>query len=399
MQILSDILPYNNAKRPAYKWRVFFLDGLHKTYKVFKVKAEAVDFIKQAKKWNNTNAAETPIANINEPNNAPSIVPLAKSAISRYQAIERICAEYKTTIEGMLSFFVEHNQKKCSTIKIKDAVKKYIEKLESSDLSISHKRHCYHTLNRFSKGIENRFLSTLDTAFIQKWLDGLKVLKTQKQAKLVETPTPISNVSYNNYRLHLLVWLNWCIKQGFIEKNPVQAIEKKKTHKEDICFYTVDQCKEWLESATDVDTRFYIALALFTGIRKAELLRLKYENIYIQDKEIVLSAGITKTLQRRIVKIPDNLVKYVEDMNIANASGLVFPQGLNAIECRIKRLAKKLSFPTIQNGFRHSAASYYLAKTGNEYETARQLGHSVEILKRHYAGLVRASEADKFYQL
>jgi hypothetical protein len=65
----------------------------------------------------------------------------------------------------------------------------------------------------------------------------------------------------------------------------------------------------------------------------------------------------------------------------------------------IKRLAKKLSFKTIQNGFRHTGASFYLAKTQNEYETARQLGHSVEILKRHYAGLVRSSEAEKFYQL
>lgn len=243
MQILSDILPYNNAKRPAYKWRVFFLDGLHKTYKVFKVKAEALDFIKQAKKWNNTNAVETPIANIGEDNNAPSIVPLAKSAISRYQAIERICAEYKTTIEGMLSFFVEHNQKKCSTIKIKDAVKKYIDKLESSDLSISHKRHCYHTLNRFSKGIENRFLSTLDTAFIQKWLDSLKVLKTQKKAKLVETPKPISNVSYNNYRLHLLVWLNWCIKQGFIEKNLCKQSKRKKHIKKIFAFTLLTNVK------------------------------------------------------------------------------------------------------------------------------------------------------------
>jgi len=34
----------------------------------------------------------------------------------------------------------------------------------------------------------------------------------------------------------------------------------------------------------------------------------------------------------------------------------------------------------------------------DERKTFLQMAGSVEILKRHYAGLVRASEAEKFYQ-
>ena len=398
MKIASDILPYNNAKRPQYKYRVFFYDGLKKTYKVFKTKSTALDFIQQVKVWNKE-STETTDATTNASNTTVSAnIPLTKSAIAKYQSIERVCEHYKTTIEEILAFWVKGQKRNTYNVNISTAVVDYFRYIDSTSVTTKHKEALNYFISRFVQAVNPKTpLISIDAITIENWLKSLKVQKTISAGKLIETNTPIADYTFNNYHKYLQTFFNWCIKKGLTDTNPVNEIDKRKIIIEEIQFYNIAQCEEWLKKAIG-KTKLYVAMALFTGIRKAELLRLKYENIYIQDKEIVLSAGITKTLQRRIVKIPDNLIKYLEEADVDNKTGVIF-NSVDSVKCGVKRLAKKLTFKTIKNGFRHSAASYYLAKTGNEYETARQLGHSVEILKKHYAGLVRASEAEKFYKL
>ena len=217
---------------------------------------------------------------------------------------------------------------------------------------------------------------------------------------LSQQKQPISNVTFNNYRRQLLIFFNWCKKRDLIKNNPIERIDCRKIRKGDVEFYSIGQCQELLEkSESNAWLHFYIAVALFTGIRKEELFRIKCRDIYLDSREIVLSASVTKTRQRRIVRIPENLVKYFEAYNPieTDENGFIFSD--SAITQRLKRFGKSLSFKLIKNGFRHTTATYYLAKSQNEYETARQLGHSVEMLKLHYAGLARQSEAEAFYQL
>ncbi|MBP3358930.1 MAG: hypothetical protein J6K91_08465 [Opitutales bacterium] len=117
MKIASEVLTYNNAKRPQYKYRVFFYDGLKKTYKVFKTKSVALDFIKQAKQWDKASTEPTDVTAttaIADTPVTPTVVPLSKSAIAKYQSIERVCDHYKTTIEEILAFWVKGGQKRNS---------------------------------------------------------------------------------------------------------------------------------------------------------------------------------------------------------------------------------------------------------------------------------------------
>ncbi len=53
----------------------------------------------------------------------------------------------------------------------------------------------------------------------------------------------------------------------------------------------------------------------------------------------------------------------------------------------------------IKNGFRHSAATYYLALTKNDYLTAEQMGHAVDVLKQHYNGLAREKDAIRYFDI
>ena len=53
----------------------------------------------------------------------------------------------------------------------------------------------------------------------------------------------------------------------------------------------------------------------------------------------------------------------------------------------------------VNNGLRHSAATYYLALTKNAYLTAEQMGHAVDVLKQHYNGLAREKEAIAYFNI
>ena len=49
------------------------------------------------------------------------------------------------------------------------------------------------------------------------------------------------------------------------------------------------------------------------------------------------------------------------------------------------------------NGLRQTCASMHLAHFSNEAYTALQLGHSVDMLHRHYKGLVTREQAAAFW--
>jgi len=48
---------------------------------------------------------------------------------------------------------------------------------------------------------------------------------------------------------------------------------------------------------------------------------------------------------------------------------------------------------------RHSAASYQLARSQDAARTALNLGHSPDILFRHYREVVRPEEAERFFAI
>src|SRR4030095_16233873 len=59
------------------------------------------------------------------------------------------------------------------------------------------------------------------------------------------------------------------------------------------------------------DYQLYFALAAFTGIRSAELLRLEWSEINFEKGHIEVKAQKAKTATRRLVPIQPNLAKWL----------------------------------------------------------------------------------------
>ena len=146
------------------------------------------------------------------------------------------------------------------------------------------------------------------------------------------------------------------------------------------------------------EIRAFAAIAAFTGIRNAELKRLTWDKIRLDDREIILDSEITKTASRRIVKIPENLAKWLEPyVWKLGTKKKILSKGKTTL---IKKLHESLGKGNwIKNGLRHSAATYYLALTKNAYLTAEQMGHAVDVLKQHYNGLAREKDAIRYFDI
>jgi integrase len=70
--------------------------------------------------------------------------------------------------------------------------------------------------------------------------------------------------------------------------------------------FTVDELASLLAKAP-ADVLPCLAIGAFAGLRTAELLRLEWENVYLDRGYIEVSARKAKSAQRRLIRIADNL--------------------------------------------------------------------------------------------
>ena len=135
----------------------------------------------------------------------------------------------------------------------------------------------------------------------------------------------------------------------------------------------------------------------FAGLRSKEIERLTWDKIKLADREIVLDSEVTKTGSRRVVKIMENLAEWLAPYSdkLKTKEHVIQPNFYK----RLKDFRTTHKIKWVNNGLRHSAATYYLALTKNAYLTAEQMGHAVDVLKQHYNGLAREKEAIAYFAI
>jgi len=132
----------------------------------------------------------------------------------------------------------------------------------------------------------------------------------------------------------------------------------------------------------------FLAIGLFAGIRSAELARLKWENIDWVGGNIRLDREITKTNQSRLAPLMPNLAEWLapyKDLkgNILASTKSRYPTTLIS-PWLASQENPRLPSKWIDNGMRHSFASYHLAYTQNAAQTALACGHSPGMLLGTY---------------
>lgn len=184
-------------------------------------------------------------------------------------------------------------------------------------------------------------------------------------------------------RRKVSVFLNWCLKQGFI-KEPV-VIHGKPSMPDGEIQVLPNQVVASLIQSCPLDLLGYLWLCLCMGLRVAEAKRT--EHISHRDGCLIVGASAAKTRTRRVLDILPGHEKFAE---------LIQPQ-INLKKRMLALRADSGISDWPRNCMRHTAASHWLNKLRSAESAALHLGNSPVMLHRHYKALVTKKESEEFF--
>jgi integrase len=239
-------------------------------------------------------------------------------------------------------------------------------------------------------------IKAISTDDIRKALDHYakgKCLKGDGTGKSRETNKPRSSNTVLRLKAVLSSIFKYAIRRGYLKENPVEGVFVDATPNQ-VERFLDDKERQALLSACQESTwdKLYLVvlMAITTGMRKSELINLRWTDINFD--KVLARLATTKNGSPRINPIPapalDELKKFRQVGN-----GLIFPSPNDAekpFDFRVQWM-RALQRAHIKNfrfhDLRHTAASYLVMNGASLHETAELLGHKSTQTTKRYAHL------------
>ena len=193
--------------------------------------------------------------------------------------------------------------------------------------------------------------------------------------------------------------LQKAVKWGLIKSNPAKDASPPSIHKKRKQIWTVEEAKTFLEVCEQENGLIPFLLAIFTGMRRGEILALRWKNIDLEkgvihveeslartkanglfvktvktshsERDVYLSASLRETLtEYRQQQKPNELGLVVA----SKAGGYLEPRNLLR---KFQSLTKKANVPKIQfHNLRHTHATILMRMGENPKVVSERLGHA-----------------------
>jgi len=203
---------------------------------------------------------------------------------------------------------------------------------------------------------------------------------------------PSCSISYHK---NLIVFFRWCVERGYMEENPCDDVELPKLDKRIPPKLTKQDSMKLLEFVYNYpyDYKFLrfrnhaiFATFIFAGLRKSELLNLKYADVDIENMSIFIRQG--KGNKDRIVPICYSLAvilrKYLEERKRLNKTCPEFFASLNrnmgfcdsGLRNLVVKIRKGSGITFGVHKLRHTFATLMLEGGCDIFSLSKMMGHS-----------------------
>jgi integrase len=177
---------------------------------------------------------------------------------------------------------------------------------------------------------------------------------------------------------------------GWTEDNPVKRVRRGKESNGRVRWLDDDERARLLAACREATATYLypiVVLALSTGMRRGEILKLRWKEVDLSRGLIVLHD--TKNGDRRGVALVGHALDVMKDWAKVRQLGsdLVFPGTTNAFR-PWERALKRAEIEDFRfHDLRHSAASYLAMNGATQSEIAAVLGHKTLSMVKRYAHL------------
>jgi integrase len=245
---------------------------------------------------------------------------------------------------------------------------------------------------KFAEAMPNTRITSVTQADIQAFFDAPAMAKLSPRSK-------------NNFIGSISRMFEFAKARKYLPKDhdEMSGIDRVSESRGEVAIYTPEEISRLLNAATE-DIRPIIALGAFAGIRSAELERLDWSHVKLATGYIILNSDVTKTKQRRVIPISENLKRWLTPL--AKDSGPVWTKTPVFMYERFRDAAKATAkdgeeskVEWRQNALRHSFCSYRLAQTQDAAKTAVEAGNSPRMISRHYLELVTPEQAAAWFSV
>ena len=266
----------------------------------------------------------------------------------------------------------------CESVSISRCVDELLKAKRGGNKTERYVKSLEHYLRQFSVGRESRAILDFTFSDVESWMEKYPNADTRR--------TWLSRVS---------ALFAFCVRRGYCDKNPCDRIEPVTCDRKPPMIVTPQKSRE-LIAAAPVVIRPYIILGMFAGIRPEELTRLDWSHINLETATVNIDFPKVRG-RRRIVPLETIALELLRQHPLK--VGSVTP--CRATISRWRQRARKVicldRWP--QDLFRHTAASYLLAKHQDAAKVALWLGNSVKVLMSHYIVPVSANDCEAFWNL
>lgn len=222
-----------------------------------------------------------------------------------------------------------------------------------------------------------------------------------------------SNTALKHHQI-IYTSLKYAVINRLIKENPCEKVKRPKKEKAEHDFYNADEIIELLKCAKGDPLEVVVYLAVLLGLRREEVLGLRWENVDFNKHTIKICETVVRAKQNgKIVSVAEkktktetsNRVLYIEkakkfenylylvqrsqieqaeicgdsyfDCDYVCVDKLGYPIKPDYVTHRFAKILKKHELRRIKfHDLRHSTASYLLAKGYSMKEIQEFLGHS-----------------------
>jgi integrase len=305
--------------------------------------------------------------------------------------LETVCDTWARAIEALggadriieaCTFFKQHGADEIIPRTVAEVVTDLIANRQAAKKSDRYVDDLRARLNRFSEKFAVD-ISSITTADVQNWLDGLK----------------LSPRSTKNFKGALGTLFKFAEARHYIGKgaNPITGTETVTTNGDgQVEIYAPEEMIKLLKHAPK---RFmpFLAIGAFAGLRSAEIERLEFKDINLARGFITVQAKGAKTRSRRIVPILPNLAQWLAPY--ARRKGKVWTGTERDLLDDRAKAVEASGVAWNYNGARHSFCSYRLAEIQDAAKVALEAGNSPAMVFKHYRELVEPAAAKTWFAI